>query len=187
MATVATRPMTADDFFEFVHRPENTDRSFELERGEVVEMPPPTKHHGFVRSNTSTILPVFAVRRKKGYPCSNDSGIIVENDPDTVRGPMCPSMKMSKLRARWMENTPRPRRSSVSPNQVAKRVGQFLAGGVGLVWIRDPEARGIAVYQAGKLPKGLDDTEELTGEAVLPRLPLPRRGLLRPAGAILII
>jgi Uma2 family endonuclease len=56
----------------------------------------------------------------------------------------------------------------VSPNKVAKRVGQFLARGVGLVWIIDPEVRSIAVYQAGKLPKVLDDTEELSGEDVLP-------------------
>ena len=32
MATVASKPITADEFYEFVHRPENRDRHFELDR-----------------------------------------------------------------------------------------------------------------------------------------------------------
>ncbi len=175
MATVATKPMTAEEFFEFVHRAENRDRFFELERGEIVEMPPPTKYHGFVCSNASAILHLFAARRKKGYPCSNDSGIIVESDPDTVRGPDVSfyedeqtadtmDRKYSAAPPKLVVDVLSP---GVSPNKVAKRVGQFLARGVGLVWIIDPEVRSIAVYQAGKLPKVLDETEELTGEDVL--------------------
>ena len=37
MAT--TKLLTADEFWEFVHRPENEPRSFELVDGEVVENP----------------------------------------------------------------------------------------------------------------------------------------------------
>src|ERR1700683_3570407 len=87
MATVATRPMTADEVFGFVLRPENRDRFFELERGEVTEMPPPHKYHGFVCVNVGAILHNYAARTGKGYPCSNDAGMVVESDPDTVRGP----------------------------------------------------------------------------------------------------
>ncbi len=87
MSTAQTKLMTAEDFYDWVHRPENAERFFELERGEVVEMPPPMKYHGFVCANISGILRTFAIQRKSGYPCSNDSGLIVEHDPDTVRGP----------------------------------------------------------------------------------------------------
>ena len=176
MATVATKPITAQEFFEFVHLPENRDRFFELERGEIIEMPPPTKYHGFVCGNTVRILSAYATRRKKGYPCCNDSGIIVETDPDTVRGPDV-SFYEDDQNADTMDRkyTTEPPKVVVdilspgaSPNKVAKRVAQFLARGVGLVWIIDPEVRTIAVYQAGKLPKVLDETEELTGEDVLP-------------------
>lgn len=176
MATVTTKPVTAEDFFEFVHRPENRDRFFELERGEIVEMPPPTKYHGFVCSNTSGILRDFAARRKKGYPCSNDSGIIVENDPDTVRGPDV-SFYEDDQNADTMDrkySTQLPKlvvdvlSPGTSPNKVTKRVSEFLARGIPLVWIIDPEVRTIGVHQAGKLSKVLDDSEELTGEDVLP-------------------
>ena len=38
--------MTAEEFWEWANRPENEDRLWELERGEVIEMPPPGTVHG---------------------------------------------------------------------------------------------------------------------------------------------
>ena len=46
MATVSPPKMTAEEFFAWANRPENSDRRLELDRGEVVEMPPPKKSHG---------------------------------------------------------------------------------------------------------------------------------------------
>ena len=37
MSIATTKGMTVQEFLEFVHRPENRDRFFELERGEIVE------------------------------------------------------------------------------------------------------------------------------------------------------
>ncbi len=48
MATAQTKLMTAEEFWDFVHRPENRDRCFDLVRGEVVEMSKPCKRHGVV-------------------------------------------------------------------------------------------------------------------------------------------
>ena len=45
----STRLLTAEEFYDFCHLPENRDRHFELERGEVVEMSRPGEvPHGFV-------------------------------------------------------------------------------------------------------------------------------------------
>src|SRR5262245_30274520 len=87
MATVATKPMTAEEFYEWTHRPENRDKIFELERGEIAEMARPRKLHGLVCANTAAVLWTFAKTQKKGYVCSNDTGVVVERDPDSVRGP----------------------------------------------------------------------------------------------------
>src|SRR5258708_2473812 len=86
MATVTATRMTADEFYDFVHQPRNSGRWFELERGEVIELPPPGKRHGIVCLNTGGILRDFTFAVGRGYVCSNDTGIIVEEDPDTVRG-----------------------------------------------------------------------------------------------------
>src|SRR5947199_9538843 len=88
MSTAATnRRMSADEFFAWCNRPENRDRHFELDRGEVVEVSRPGERHGFVCLNVGAILRNYAYQRRKGYACSNDTGLILGRDPDTVRGP----------------------------------------------------------------------------------------------------
>jgi hypothetical protein len=52
MTPVATKQrMNAEEFFDWCNRPENRDRHFELERGEVVEVARPGERHGFVCLN----------------------------------------------------------------------------------------------------------------------------------------
>jgi Uma2 family endonuclease len=79
--------MTAEEFYDFCHRPENRDHLFELERGEVVEMSRPGEQHGYVCDNFARILGNYTFQRRKGYVCSNDTGVIWERDPDSVKGP----------------------------------------------------------------------------------------------------
>src|SRR5207249_2831406 len=87
MSTAATKLMTAEEFGEFVDRSENANKWFELVRGEVIDLPPPTKRHGAVCGNSARILGNYTFQRRKGYITTNDSGVILERDPDTVRGP----------------------------------------------------------------------------------------------------
>ncbi len=85
---VATeRLLTAEEFFAWCNRPENRDRHFELERGRVVEVSRPGELHGVVCANVIWALNSYVRRRRKGYVCANDTGIIWEHDPDIVRGP----------------------------------------------------------------------------------------------------
>src|SRR5438105_1056730 len=88
MTSLTTKKlMTAEEFFEWANRTENRDRHYELERGEVVEVAQPGERHGFVCLNVGRILGNYTFQRRKGYACGNDTGLIVERDPDTVRGP----------------------------------------------------------------------------------------------------
>jgi Uma2 family endonuclease len=79
--------MTAEEFLEWTQRPENENRWFELVRGEVIELPVPAKIHGRVCINVGFILETYVRQRGFGYITGNDSGVILERDPDTVRGP----------------------------------------------------------------------------------------------------
>lgn len=60
----------------------------------------------------------------------------------------------------------------VSPNdeadEVQQKVGQWLAGGVRLVWVVYPEAREVVVHHPDRHSQTLVLGEELTGEDVLP-------------------
>lgn len=53
MTKLAGNPITATEFYDMVMQPENRGRHFELDRGEVIELPPPGKFHGFVCGNVS--------------------------------------------------------------------------------------------------------------------------------------
>jgi Uma2 family endonuclease len=47
-------------------------------------------------------------------------------------------------------------------------VTRFLAVGVGMVWVVDPEDRTVSVFVPEQLPRVADEHEELTGNSVLP-------------------
>jgi Uma2 family endonuclease len=176
MATVASKLMTAGDFYEWVHRPENRDKVYELERGEIVEMSRPGKRHGLVCGNVVRILGNFTVQRKKGYVCSNDTGIVVERDPDTVRGPDVllfeDAESYQQVDVKFGELPPVLAVEVLSPNdtmgKVNRRIREQLRFGTRLVWLLDPEAQNVTVYRLGKEHNVVEAAEELTGEDVLP-------------------
>jgi len=180
MATVTTKPMTATEFYDFVHRPENSDRVFELERGEIVELTRSGKRHGFVCANTTRVLVNFAQLRRKSYVCSNNVGMIVERDPDTVRGPDVMLFEdvasIDDLETKYGERPPRLAVEVVSPNdspgKLNRKIREQIGFGVLLVWVVDSEMRCVTVYRPGQGRSieqyTLEDTEELTGEDVLP-------------------
>src|SRR6516162_5451079 len=87
MSTVGTTPMSAEEFFAWSHLPENQDQLHELEEGEVVLMPLPSEHHGVICGLLAHLLWNYVFHRGKGYVCSNDTGLLVKRDPDSVRGP----------------------------------------------------------------------------------------------------
>ena len=70
--------MTADEFQQWVHRPENAERYFELERGKIIEMPPPIPWHGFITSQVTKILGRHADTCGIGFVLSNDAGVVVD-------------------------------------------------------------------------------------------------------------
>src|SRR5438477_11112897 len=81
MAT-ALALMTAEEFGS------RTDPGYpeELVQGRILTIPPPTPRHGQVCSKVVRLLGVFADEHDLGHVLCNDSGVITERDPDTVRG-----------------------------------------------------------------------------------------------------
>ena len=177
MSTVASKQrMNAEQFFDWCNRPENRDRHFELDRGEVVEVSRPGERHGFVCLNVGRILGNYTYQRRKGYACSNDTGLILERDPDTVRGPDVvlynDVRRYDDLNPRYSDQLPTLAVEVLSPNdkwaKVTRRITEFLRRGIAVVWLVDPEGQSVTVYRPSQFPLVCEGTDELTGGPELP-------------------
>jgi len=168
--------MNAKEFFAWCHRPENRDRHFELERGEVVEVSPSGERHGFVCLNVGRILSNYTFQRRKGYALGNDTGVILERDPDTVRGPdfvfYDQVRRYDDLSPGYCEQPPTLAVEVLSPSdkwgKVTRRIAQFLGQGIAVVWVVDPEGRSVTVYRPKQLPQVFEGEDELTSDPEMP-------------------
>ncbi len=176
MAVATTNLLTADDFADWLLRPENAGRRCELVQGKVVDMPSPTRFHGTVCFLISRILGNYIFARGAGSIATNDSGLIVRKNPDTVRGPdlmvFLSAAQLDDIRRRPSEEVPELVVEVLSPSdsqtRTLLRVQQYHARGVPLVWVVDPEERTVHVYAPNEFPMVLDESETLTGNGVLP-------------------
>jgi Uma2 family endonuclease len=176
MASVLSKLMTAEEFYDWVHRPENRDKHFELEEGEVVEVSRPGERHGVVCGNGVWLLGNYTRQRKKGYVCSNDTGLILERGPDTVRGPdislYVESRKFDQLEVKYSERLPSLIVDVLSPNdrrgKMLKRMKKFLERGVAMAWLLDPEEQTVTIFLPNQTPIVLEGDEEVCGQGVLP-------------------
>jgi Uma2 family endonuclease len=191
VTTIRTRPMTAEEFYDWANRPENRNRPSELERGEIVQMSRPGMRHGFICGNVARILGNFALRRGKGFVCANDTGVVVERNPDTVRGPDAMffegAPRLEEMSERYGEKPPLLAVEVLSPNdttgKVMRRVREQFRFGTRLVWVLDPDARNVIVYRPGKEDYIVEQGEELTGDDVLADFRCPVGDFFGPAEA----
>jgi Uma2 family endonuclease len=178
MATVQDKLLTADEFYDWASRPENQNKLYELDEGQVVEMPPPSESHGILCAYIAHLLWNYVIQRGKGSVCSNDTGLLIKRKPGTVRGPdimvFDESRPLHKLSRKFAERIPRLVVEVLSPSdqmtKVNRRISQFLKRGVPLVWLVDPEARSVTVYRSGGVFNVVPESGVLTGEDVLPKL-----------------
>ncbi len=173
--TTRTRLMTAEQLFEWAGRPENADRHFELERGVVVEVPLTGARHGFC-ANVLHVLGNYTHQHGCGYACGNRTGIVWERSPDTVHGPdvscFAESRTFAELSPTYAEGLPRlvvevaPPQGGVG--KLTRRILQYHAWGVPLVWLVDPEDRTVTVWRPGRPPELFEAGQELPGGDELP-------------------
>jgi Uma2 family endonuclease len=176
MATVASKLMTAEEFYDFANRTENRDRKFELEDGEIVEMSRPGELHCVVCGNVTGIFWSYCRKRKRGRVCPNDMGVILKRGPDTVRGPdvavYLDNKKYEQLNRKYPEEAPNLVVEVLSPNdrlgKMISRLNRFLAKGVQLAWMVDPDSRNVTLFRPEQTPVVLEEDQDLSG---LPELP----------------
>ncbi|HUG93534.1 MAG TPA: Uma2 family endonuclease [Planctomycetaceae bacterium] len=172
MATVTElRLLTAEEFAEL-----SFEVPVELVRGEIVEMPRPDVMHGTVCVNVTFPLTSWNRSVDFGLVVSNDSGVVTERDPDTVRGP--DAMVISKDRLPdgiaprgFSDLVPNLAIEVLSPSErwkkVLEKVSEYLNRGVDEVWVVDPRRHTVQVFRPDDEPTCYGEQDEITS-SVLP-------------------
>lgn len=156
---------------EFLQSGPQTD-GCELVRGEVITMPPPGQLHGIVCVNAGFMLKTYTKRIGRGLVMSNDSGLITEQNPDSVRG-MDVALSLQVVVSEGYSDQPADLIVEVrSPSQswklVVAKVAEYLNMGVRLVWGVDPKVKRLIVFSPDREPETFAAENEWDGGEVLP-------------------
>lgn len=174
--TTPKKLMTVDEYWDFVNRPENDNRFLELRKGEVIELSRPTRRHGAVTGNISRIVGNYAFHVRRGYVVSNDSGVILADEPGTVVGPdvgyFTDAKSFAEIHPKWGEEVPVLAVEVLSPNdkmsEVNEKIEDYLRNGVRLVWLVDYERRKATVYRPDRTLTVLQESDVISGGDELP-------------------
>jgi Uma2 family endonuclease len=178
-ADVLESLVTAEEFFTM---PENGVPR-ELVRGRIVPMNLPAPRHGHFCSRISRWVGVFAEDEHDfGRVVTNDSGVITERDPDTVRGP-----DVSYYSYKRVPKGPLPEGYlNVAPDAAFEvrspgdswpntylRVNELLNAGVTVVCVLDPRTESVTAFRVEAPPRVYHKGDTLTLPDILPGFELP--------------
>ncbi|MEI6235480.1 MAG: Uma2 family endonuclease [Planctomycetota bacterium] len=158
----------------------------ELIRGKVVQVCRPNFEHGVLAAEITFHLRTWSGAKKLGYVASNDSGVFIDHDPDTVRGPDVYFIRgerrpIGRASKGFLDTAPDLCVEIVSPHdkssELSDKIAQFLAMGVSLIWVIDPKKRTAQVIRQNGTTALIASNGMLTGENILPGFELPLKDL----------
>jgi Uma2 family endonuclease len=143
----------------------------ELVRGRILPMPMPKPRHGEICNRVGRILGDCVEDRDLGRVLSNDTGVITERGPDTVRGADISYYSFARvpkgpLPDRYLDTPPDLVVEVLSPSdrwpKVLAKVAEYLDAGTTVVLVLDDQRRLAHLYRADGTTRLLGADEELT-------------------------
>lgn len=150
---------------------------YELVQGRLVQMPPSSFLSSAVAVAIAVLLDGFVRPRRLGVVGGADGGVRLATNPDTVRAPDVSFVRRERLPGGrlvpgYFEGAPDLAVEVLSPSdrwpKVLTKVEEYLAAGVRLVWVIDPETRTAFVFRPGRSHVAVPEDGMLDGDDVLP-------------------
>jgi Uma2 family endonuclease len=174
-AALAPPPLlTAEEYARLPSDGGNT----ELVKGRVIRMPPNYPYHGYVCSRIVRFLDRFIEDHPLGRLFSNDSGVITQRNPDTVRGADIAFYSFNRLppgeipQTAYFDVVPELVVEVRSPTdrwqKILVKVGEYLSAGITAVLVLDPQTKSAQIYRDEGLPQTFGPDDTLTLPDVLP-------------------
>ena len=144
-------------------------------------MSPPGLAHAIVTQNVSFVLGEFVLRQRLGRVVA-EAGFVVSRNPDSVLAPDAAFIRQDRLASivstrSFVPEPPALVVEVVSPgdrvSEVTLKMRRWLAAGVELVWVIDPESRTVTVYKSPDNITVLTEKDDFTGEDTVPDFKCP--------------
>ncbi len=155
---------------EFAAMPDNGVRT-ELVRGRIIKVPPPGYLHGQIVIEIASLLRAVVKRLGLGRVIGGDSGIITHRNPDTLRGADVAYYSAAKIppegQKKGYPNLPpdlviEVRSPSDRGTEIVRKVEEYLAVGVLIVVVLDPDTRSAHMFEADRPTRVLGPDDTLT-------------------------
>ena len=167
MATATAQALLTAE--EFGRRPD-PGYPEELVRGRIIRMPPPKPRHGQICGQAVYLLRRFLEEHDLGHVLCNDSGVITQRGPDTVRGADVAFYTFARvpkgpLPTEYLGVAPELVLEVRSPGDrwpaVLAKVAEYLNAGVLVVGVLDDESRTAHLFYADRPGRILGPDDEL--------------------------
>jgi Uma2 family endonuclease len=162
---------------EFANRPNPPGYPEELVRGRIVCMNVPKPYHGYVCNRVGRLLGNHAEANGLGYVMNNDSGVITERGPDTLRGADVAFYSFARVpkgtlpRKRYLDVVPELIFEVLSPDdrwsEVLEKVAEYLKAGVTVVGVLDPGQTTLHLFRDCEPTRILNPDDEFTLPEIL--------------------
>lgn len=160
-------------------------RLTELVKGVIVEMPSPTPSHGYVCLNFGGTFREYVRKHDLGRVVTNDSGIVTERGPDTMRGADVAYYSYDRVprgplpEGYWPapELVVEVRSPSDRTSVVMAKVGEYLAAGVRVVLVAWPEQMTVMAYSEEFFNRSFGADADLVLPELFPDFRVPVRAL----------
>jgi Uma2 family endonuclease len=160
---------------------------YELDNGRLVTMAPPSEPHSNSQALITAILVTQGELRGHGKAYS-EVGVVLWKTPIRVVGPDAAFVKHSSLPVKtssegYLETIPElvveVRSKNDSKPYVARKVADYLAAGVQLVWVIDPEEKSVVEHRPNAAAQTFTSADVLICDDIIPDFELPVSNLFR--------
>jgi Uma2 family endonuclease len=160
---------------------------WELDNGRLIAMPPPGDIHGAVQCNMGTYLKMQGEFRGLGK-ARTEVTVVLWRNPDRLVIPDAMFITNALLPLRYstegyLETIPELTIEVRSKNdtwaEIRRKVADYQAAGVRVIWVPDQEARTVTEFRANQPDRVYVETDTLTIDDVIPGFSLPVRDALQ--------
>ena len=149
----------------------------ELVNGEIIPMSPGGFRHSKVTVRASFLLEAHNQAHRLGHVLAGEAGIVVRRGPDTVRGADVAFISYQRLPEEtnisgFLETAPELIIEVLSDDtswaEMEKKIGEYHAAGVDLVWVLDHRTLTLRAYPRGASPVLLREADTASADPHVP-------------------